>query len=113
MLLSPAGGPNAYYSDFGWVAGPGVNVPLPNASTVWSADSQVLTPAKPVTLTWDNGAGLVFTREISVDTHAMFTVKDGVANTSPTAATVYSFAHTFARTRRRNSTWSAFTCGSL
>jgi YidC/Oxa1 family membrane protein insertase len=34
-----------------------------------------------VTLTWDNGAGLVFTRTISVDQNYMFTVKDEVKNT--------------------------------
>ena len=50
VLLSPAGGPNAYYSDFGWVAAPGTAVALPDAKTVWSADGETLSPGKPVTL---------------------------------------------------------------
>ncbi|MGW9332410.1 membrane protein insertase YidC [Bosea sp. NPDC055594] len=91
VLLSPAGGPNAYYSDFGWVAGPGVNVPLPNASTVWSADSQVLTPAKPVTLTWDNGQGLLFRRIISVDDNALFSIRDEVDNKGASAISLYPY----------------------
>ncbi len=47
-----------------------------------------LTPDSPVTLTWDNGAGLVFTRIVSVDDKFMFTVRDSVANASATAATL-------------------------
>ena len=35
---------------------------LPDHDTLWQADSDVLTPGTPVTLTWDNGAGLQFTR---------------------------------------------------
>lgn len=91
VLLSPAGGPNAYYSDFGWVAGPGANVPLPNASTVWTADSEVLTTAKPVTLTWDNGQGLLFKRTISVDDNAMFSIRDEVENKSANAVSLYPY----------------------
>lgn len=91
VLLSPAGGPNAYYADFGWVAAPGSAVALPNAATVWSADSQVLTPEKPVTLSWDNGQGLVFRRQVSVDANAMFTVRDAVENKSGAPITLYPF----------------------
>jgi YidC/Oxa1 family membrane protein insertase len=91
VLLSPAGGPNAYYSDFGWVAGPGANVPLPNASTVWTADSEVLTTAKPVTLTWDNGQGLLFKRTITVDDNAMFSIRDEVDNKSANAVSLYPY----------------------
>ena len=35
-----------------------------------------------MTLTWDNGHGLVFTRVIAVDDKYMFTVTDSVANKS-------------------------------
>ncbi|MCU4181296.1 membrane protein insertase YidC [Bosea sp. BH3] len=91
VLLSPAGGPSAYYSDFGWVAAPGSNVALPNATTVWSADGPVLTPAKPVTLSWDNGQGLVFKRIISVDNNAMFTIRDEVENRGSAAVTLFPY----------------------
>ena len=91
-LLNPFGTDHAYYAEFGFMAPAGGGVALPGAETVWTApEGARLTPATPVKLTWDNGAGLVFTREISVDDHAMFTVKDGVANNSPTAATVYPY----------------------
>lgn len=91
-LLNPFGTDHAYYAEFGFMAPAGAGVALPGAETVWTAPEDArLTPATPVTLTWDNGAGLVFTRVISVDDHAMFTVKDSVANSSGTAATVYPY----------------------
>jgi YidC/Oxa1 family membrane protein insertase len=92
VLLSPLGGPNGYYSDFGWVAAPGTNVPLPNASTVWTPDAQVLTPAKPLTLTWDNGQGLLFRRIVTIDANAMFSVKDEVENKGGAAVTLFPYA---------------------
>jgi YidC/Oxa1 family membrane protein insertase len=54
---------------------------------LWSApEGAKLTPDSPVTLTWDNGEGLAFTRGIAIDRDYMFTVTDAVKNTG--AATV-------------------------
>src|SRR3954447_26890762 len=90
VLLSPSGSPNPYYAEFGWVGGqPGG---APTADTVWSADAQTLTPDKPVTLTWDNGQGLVFRREIAVDAKSMFTVKDTVENRGGAPVTLYPYS---------------------
>ena len=58
-----------------------------------AAGGQTLTPTTPVTLTWDNGQGLVFTRIISVDDKYMFTVTDSVANTSGNKVTLYPYAY--------------------
>ena len=44
---------------------------------------------KPVTLTWDNGQGLVFKRMISVDDEYLFTVKDSVENKAGSPVTLY------------------------
>src|SRR5215831_9794200 len=72
-LLSPPGTQDPYLAEFGWVAAsPDVKVPGPQ--TRWTASEGTLAPANPVTLTWDNGQGLVFTRVISVDPNYMFTV---------------------------------------
>lgn len=91
VLLSPLGGPNAYYSDFGWVAAPGSNVALPGPTTVWTASGQALTPAQPLTLTWDNGQGLLFKRTISVDDNAMFSIRDDVENKGSAPVTLFPF----------------------
>lgn len=91
VLLSPLGGPNPYYSDFGWVAAPGSNVTLPNATTVWTADAQVVRPGTPLTLSYDNGQGLIFKRVITIDDNAMFTIRDDVENRSAAPVTLFPY----------------------
>ncbi len=78
VLLSPEGTQNPYYAEFGWVGAQAGG--LPNAATEWTADRDRLTPSTPVTLTWDNGQGLVFRRTISVDDKFMFTIKSSIEN---------------------------------
>jgi YidC/Oxa1 family membrane protein insertase len=82
QLLSPVGKEHPYYAVFGWLAGNGLAVEdVPGAKSQWKIVSgATLSPEKPVTLQWDNGKGLVFTRTISVDSDFLFTVKDGVQN---------------------------------
>jgi YidC/Oxa1 family membrane protein insertase len=90
VLFAPSGSQNPYYAEFGWVpAAPGT--PVPGPDTVWTADAQTLTPERPVTLTWDNGQGLVFRREITVDARSMFTVKDSVENRGAAPVTLYPY----------------------
>lgn len=91
-LLSPSGAPDAYYAEVGFVLKPGESQPLPGPTTLWHADSQTLTAAMPVTLTYDNGHGLVFHRKISVDDGYMFTISDAVENTTGAAVTLYPYA---------------------
>lgn len=79
-LFRPEGMEHAYLAMFFWV---GDNVPggVPNRNTPWRlTEGSTLTPTTPVTLTWDNGAGLRFTRRISIDDQYLFTVQDTVAN---------------------------------
>ncbi|MBC2857963.1 membrane protein insertase YidC [Stappia sp. 28M-7] len=92
VLFSPKGAPNPYYADFGLTADPGASVALPDANTVWQApQGATLTPQTPVTLTFDNGAGLVFERVISIDADYMFTVEQRVRNTGAEAVQVYPY----------------------
>lgn len=79
-LFRPLGMENAYFAQFGWR---GANVPggVPGPNTPWALTSgTTLTPATPVVLTWDNGQGLRFTRQVSVDQNYLFSVSDTVAN---------------------------------
>jgi YidC/Oxa1 family membrane protein insertase len=93
VLLSPSGAPNAYYTEHGYVPAAGSDTPVPGPDTVWNAEGQgPLGPQSPVTLTYDNGKGLVFTRLIAVDDNFMFTVTDSVANAGSTAAVVHPYA---------------------
>jgi YidC/Oxa1 family membrane protein insertase len=80
-LFSPSGSPAPYYAEFGWIAEGGGAVKLPDSTIEWrQVGSGKLTMTTPVTLEWDNGQGLVFTRKISVDPRYMFTIEDGVTN---------------------------------
>jgi len=93
VLLSPAGSPHAYYTEHGFVGAGGGDLGLPASDTLWSAESQgPLTPHSPVTLTYDNGKGLKFTRTIAIDDKYMFTVDDKVANSGSEAVTLYPYA---------------------
>ncbi|HEY7690201.1 MAG TPA: membrane protein insertase YidC, partial [Dongiaceae bacterium] len=89
VLLSPAGAPDAYFAETGWF-GEGVKVPDPES--LWQADRDVLTPETPVTLTWNNGAGLLFTRTIALDSNYMFTVTERVQNMGAASVTLRPFA---------------------
>jgi YidC/Oxa1 family membrane protein insertase len=89
VLLAPKSTDYPYYADFGWV---GQGIKTPDDNTAWKqASGGVLSPGKPVTLTWDNGQGLFFTRVISVDSQYMFTIIDSVASSNVSAA-LYPFA---------------------
>ncbi|MFL5287482.1 MAG: membrane protein insertase YidC [Rhodopila sp.] len=79
-LLEPRSEDHPYYIQYGWTAPAGETVKLPDNDTVWAASSETLTPANPVTLSWDNGAGLTFQIELSVDDHYMFSVRQTVKN---------------------------------
>ena len=89
VLLSPSGAPDAYFLDVAYVAARGVPLDLPKADSLWIADGERLTEKTPVTLTYDNGKGLVFKRKISVDDSYLFTVADTVENHGKDAVTLF------------------------
>ena len=92
-LLSPAGSPEAYFTEFGWVPQGGSHVKVPDRDSLWSVESgKALTPDTPVTLAWDNGQGLVFHRNISVDKDYMFKVVDEVENKTSEEVTLLPYA---------------------
>ncbi len=94
VLLSPEGTKFPYYAVFGWVAPPGSGIKVPDDNTIWTpVGTARLTPGTPVTLKWDNGRGLVFTRTISVDDHYMFQVRDSVSNSGASHVTLYPYAY--------------------
>jgi YidC/Oxa1 family membrane protein insertase len=80
VVFSPFGTPQAYYAQFGWLNAQGGKQSLPGPDTLWTADRLTLTPAQPVTLSWDNGQGLLFTRRFAIDENFMVTVTDTVAD---------------------------------
>jgi YidC/Oxa1 family membrane protein insertase len=89
VLLSPRGSVEAYYAAYGWTGVEGQA--MPDLDTVWHADRDTLSTGSPVTLTWDNGQGLIFKRKISIDENYMFTIDQSVENNTGQALTLYPY----------------------
>ena len=90
VLLAPKSTDYPYYAEFGWVGGND----MPGENSNWKLTAgKVLSPGNPVTLSWDNGKGLVFTRVISIDDKYMFTVADSVANKGSAAVNLYPYGY--------------------
>lgn len=92
-FLSPANTPDAYFADQGFVGAPGQVVKVPDSKTLWTApQGAVLNETTPLVLTWDNGNGVLFRREISISEDYLFTVRQSVENktTAPIALLPYA-----------------------
>jgi YidC/Oxa1 family membrane protein insertase len=89
ILLSPPGAPDTYFVEVGWVAADGATVP--GRETEWQADADHLTADQPVTLSWDNGEGLQFTREMAIDDSYMLSFTQRVENASDSAVTLHPY----------------------
>jgi len=87
-LLSPAGAKDSYFVQFGWS---GEGVAVPDANSVWTASEPVLTPGKPVTLSWANSAGQRFEQIVTVDDGYLFTVKQRVVNAGAGAVALRTY----------------------
>jgi YidC/Oxa1 family membrane protein insertase len=103
-LFSPSGTPAQQFAQFGWI---GEGVATPDARTVWQASGGPLAPGRPVTLTWENGQGQVFTNRFSIDEHYMLTVEQTVGNRAPGAVALrpYAFINRTSRTASTD-TWN-------
>ncbi|MCB1532102.1 MAG: membrane protein insertase YidC [Alphaproteobacteria bacterium] len=90
-ILSPNKTEKPRYIDYGWVVKEG-SARVPDADTRWQVlGANTLTKDTPVTLMWDNGAGLRFERIIALDQHYMFTITQKVTNNSGQAVTLYPY----------------------
>ena len=80
---------NPYFVEFGWSSPDGIKVP--NGNTLWKTSKGVLSPETNVTLSWDNGEGVLFFQDISVDDTFMFTVNQRVKNNSKNPISLYPY----------------------
>jgi YidC/Oxa1 family membrane protein insertase len=91
VLFSPLGSADPYFAEAGWVTADGA-AEVPGPTTRWTADRDTLTVNGPVTLSWDNGHGLVFKRIFTVDENYMFTVRQSVENRRSDAVSLSPYA---------------------
>ena len=89
-LLAPRETVNPYFVDFGWLSSQS-DLGLPTSTTVWQSNAKTLSSGQTVTLSWDNGKGLFFEREISLDDKYMFSITDKVTNKSKQPVTLNAY----------------------
>jgi YidC/Oxa1 family membrane protein insertase len=89
-FLKKVSSQSPFFAEFGWASSQ-ADQPMPRADTLWSANGDLLSPATPVVLKWDNGKGLVFTRRIEIDDHYMITFSDQVASTLDQPITLFPY----------------------
>ena len=90
-LLAPRDSQAPYFAQWGWTAADG-RTRVPDNDTDWTASEGPLAPNRPVTLSWDNGQGLVFEIVLSLDAEYMVTAEQRVRNTGSEAASVLPWA---------------------
>ena len=86
-VLEPASDPQPSYVQFGWSAADGVK--LPDSDTVWTSGGGSVSAGHPVTISWDNGAGLTFHITFSVDDNYVFSVRQSVHNAGAAGVKVW------------------------
>jgi YidC/Oxa1 family membrane protein insertase len=91
-LLEPRSDPQPYYVQYRWSTNSDSHIKLPDSTTLWTASAPTLTQTQPVTLSWDNGEGLIFRLMLSIDDKYMFTVKQEVQNTTGAPVEVFPSA---------------------
>ncbi len=95
VLLSPAGTQHPRYAEWGWIAADSKTA-VPDKNSRWRvAEGDLSSGVKPdeiVTLFWENGAGLRFERDISVDDNVLITVKQRVINHSDKDVQLYPYS---------------------
>jgi YidC/Oxa1 family membrane protein insertase len=83
VLLTPAQHASRYFAQIGWLASnQGDSVALPDSNSLWTADSNELTPRQPVTFSWDNGQNVTFRVQVALDENYLFTIRQQVVNNS-------------------------------
>ena len=90
-LLAPRNSEQGYLVESGFIT-TDKNVKIPNANSIWSiSGNNKLTPQSPIKLTWTNGEGISFEKEISIDEKFLFTVKQRVINSTNKKYDFYSY----------------------
>ena len=90
-LLNPVGSDrDIFYALHGWSPRGGLDIEhVPGPNTPWrQVGDNSLSPQTPVTLRWDNGQGLIFTRLIEIDDNFLFTITQSVENRTGQAVTL-------------------------
>ena len=93
IFLNPKDSTKEYYVETGWASSGTERINLPLDNTIWKVKgNNKLTPSSPVTLEWDNGEGLIFTKKIKLDDKFLFEITQSVKNNSNKSFQFYPYA---------------------
>ena len=93
QILKPVSSQKPFYIHHGWVAGPKENIVLPNEKSIWKlVRGNTLTETSPITLEWDNGDGLTFSKKIEIDSNYLFTINQSITNNTSEDFTLYPYS---------------------
>ncbi len=90
-LLGPRKFEDGYLIESGFVSSD-KNIDIPNSDTNWTlGDNNKLTPENPIKLSWTNKQGITFEKKISLDDQYLFTIQQGIINSTTKEYDFYSY----------------------
>jgi YidC/Oxa1 family membrane protein insertase len=90
-LLSPRNTKDGYFIESGFIT-TDKNIEIPNSNSVWSVSgNSKLTSQTPVKLSWTNGQGITFEKEIALDDKFLFSINQKVINLTNKEYDFYSY----------------------
>lgn len=90
VILSPSQSEHPQYIEYGWVPQDAA-IKTPNKDTVWKSDKNILTPDQAITLSWNNGQGLLFERHVTLTEDYGLNIKQTVTNNSNKSITLFPY----------------------
>jgi len=92
-FLNPKNSSKEYFVETGWASSGNENIKLPLLDTIWKIKGNTtLTPNTPITLEWDNGNNLIFTKKIELDDKFLFKITQSIKNKSNKSYQFYPYA---------------------
>jgi len=92
-FLNPKNSSKEYFIETGWASSGDGKIKLPLLSTIWKIKgNNKLTPNNPITLEWDNGENLIFTKKIELDEKFLFKITQNIKNNSNKSYQFYPYA---------------------
>ncbi len=78
-----------YFAEFGWIGSEAED--LPNSSSIWTSNSSILEPGKPILLSYKSENNLKFERIFEINDNYLITITDRVINNSSSEVTLYPY----------------------
>ena len=91
-FLNPAQTENGFYVETGWTS-IGSKIKVPSKETLWSLKgNSILGENQPVILQWNNGEGIIFKKQIELDSKYLFKITQQVQNNTSDKVELYPYA---------------------